>query len=157
MRTINSTKEKLEMRNSKRCWSFVIAPIIAASLALVIFAPNYFTNNPPENPIIRTIALSYAFDVTDTRRLVGWADNVFIGKVIRQDGTKSRNDIPETQFKVELSDNVKGKLNGTVILNQQGGYKGIELILIANEEAKQELIEKYTTAYKNEIPFDMSK
>ena len=27
-------------------------------------------------------------------------------------------------------------------------------ILIANEEAKKELIEKYTTAYKNEIPFN---
>ena len=99
------------------------------------------------------------------------------------------DDTPETQFKVDVSDNVKGKFNGTVIVNQQGGFKRNELILIENDqllhegqsylfvtkhmkeenwntlvpvyagilianEAKKELIEKYTTAYKNEIPFN---
>ncbi|MDQ0888785.1 hypothetical protein QFZ81_003873 [Paenibacillus sp. V4I9] len=181
------------MRYSKSRWSFVLGSIIVASIALAIFVPNYFTNNPPENPVIRTVASSNAFDVTDTRRLVGWADNVFVGKVIKQDGTKSLDSTPETQFKVEVSDNVKGKFNRTVIVNQQGGFKRNELILIendqllhegqsylfvtkhlkeenwntlvpvygdiliANEEAKIEIIEKYTTAYKNEIPFNMSK
>ncbi|MDQ8739459.1 hypothetical protein [Paenibacillus sp. LHD-38] len=193
---IGVSKAKLEMGNSKRRWTFVIASVMAASLALAIFGPNYFTNNPPENPGIRIIDLSKistAFDVSDTRRLVGWADNVFIGKVIGQDGTKSIDGFPETQFKVEVSDNIKGEFNGTVIVNQQGGYKGNELILIendqllqegqsylfvtrhlkkenwntlvpvygdiliTNEEAKKELIEKYTTAYKNEILFNMSK
>lgn len=190
---IGVSKAKFEMGNSKRRWSIVIAPVMVASLALAIFGPNFFTNNPPENPVIRTIELSTAFDVSDTRRLVGWADNVFIGKVIGQDGTISRDGIPETQFKVEISDNIKGEFNGTVIVNQQGGYKGNELILIendqllqegqsylfvtrhlkeenwntlvpvygdiliTNQEAKKELIEKYTIAYKNEIPFNMSK
>lgn len=70
----------------------------------------------------------------------GLSKDVFVGKVIKQDGTKSLDSTPETQFKVEVSYNVKGKFNGTVI-----------------EEAKIELIEKYTTAYKNEIPFNMSK
>ncbi|MDQ0888602.1 hypothetical protein QFZ81_003690 [Paenibacillus sp. V4I9] len=190
---IGVTEAKLEMRNFKRRWLFVIVTIIAASFALAIFAPNYFTNNHPENPVVRTIASSNSFDVTDTRRLVGWADNVFVGKVIKQDGTKSLDRAPETQFKVEVSDNVKGIFNGTVIVNQQGGFKRNELILIendqllhegqsylfvtkhlkeenwntlvpvygdiliANEEAKKELIKKYTKAYKNEIPFNMSK
>jgi hypothetical protein len=183
----------VEMRYSKSRWSFVLGSLIVASIALAIFAPNYFTNNPPENPVIRTFASSNAFDVTDTCRLVGWADNVFVGKVIKQVGTKSLDGNPETQFKVEVSDNVKGEFNGTVIVNQQGGFKRNELILfendqllhdgqsylfvtkhlkeenwntlipvygdilIANEEDKKELIEKYTTAYKNEIPFNMSK
>ncbi|MGM0885238.1 MAG: hypothetical protein ACQEXQ_29870 [Bacillota bacterium] len=190
---IGVSKAKLDMGNSKRRWTFVIAPVMVTSLALVIFGPNYFTNNPPENPVIRTIEHSNAFDVSNTRRLVGWADNVFIGKVIGQDGTKSIDGFPETQFKVEVSDNIKSEFNGTVIVNQQGGYKGNELILIendqllkegqsylfvtrhlkeenwntlvpvygdiliTNEEAKKELIEKYTTAYKNEIPFNMSR
>lgn len=135
---IGVSKAKLEMGNSKSRWTFVIASVMAASLALAIFGPNYFTNNPLENPVIRTIEQSNAFNVLDTRRLVGWADNVFIGKVIGQDETKSRYDIPETQFKVEVSDNIKGEFYGTVIVNQQGGYKGNELILIENDQLLQE-------------------
>jgi hypothetical protein len=183
------SKAKLEMGSSKFRWSVIIGPAIAASLALGIFAPNYFTNNLPENPIIKTIENSSAFDLSDTRQLVGWGDNVFIGKVLVQDGTKSLDGIPETQFKVEVTDNIKGEFDGTVIVNQQGGYKEQELILvendqllkegqsylfvtkyleeenwhtlvpvygdilITNEDEKEELIEKYTTAYENEIPF----
>ncbi|MEK8133163.1 hypothetical protein WMW72_35400 [Paenibacillus filicis] len=169
------------MRYSKRSWSFIIGCIIVASITVVIFAT--------KRPVIKTMALSYAFDVTDTRRLVGWADNVFVGKVVKQVGTKTLIGTPETQFKVEVSDNIKGKFNGTVIVNQQGGFNKFELILIENDqllqegqsylfvtkhlkeenwntlvpvygdilidnkEAKKELIDKYTKAYKNEIPY----
>ncbi|MDQ8737882.1 hypothetical protein [Paenibacillus sp. LHD-38] len=112
---------------------------------------------------------------------------------MKQNGTKSLDGFPETQFKVEVYENVKGKFNGIVIVNQQGGYQGDELVLIENdqlvnegqsylfvtkhlkeenwntlvpvygdilidnEEAKKELIDKFTTAYKNEIPFNMSR
>lgn len=132
------SKAKLEMGNSKVRWSFIIGPAIAASLALGIFASNYFTNNPPENPIIKTIENSSAFDLSDTPQLVGWADNVFIGKVLVQDGTKSLDGIPETQFKVEVTDNIKSELEGTVIINQQGGYKEHELILVENDQLLKE-------------------
>lgn len=132
------SKAKLEMGNSRFRWSFIIGPAIAASLALGIFTSNYFTNNPPENPIIKTIENSSAFDLSDTPQLVGWADNVFIGKVLVQDGTKSLDGIPETQFKVEVTDNIKGELDGPVIVNQQGGYKEDELILVEDDQLLKE-------------------
>jgi hypothetical protein len=135
---IGVSKAKIEMGNSKFRWSFIIGPAIAASLALGIFVPNYFTNNPPERLIIKTIENSSAFDLSDTRQLVGWADNVFIGKVLVQDGNKSLDGIPETQFKVEVTDNIKGELDGTVIVNQQGGYKGKELILVDDDQLLKE-------------------
>jgi hypothetical protein len=132
------SKAKSEMGKSKRKWSYIIGPVIAASLALGIFVPNYFTNNPPENPVISSIEYNHAFDVSDIRRLVGWSDNVFIGKVKEQVGTKSKDGIPETQFKVEVSDNIKGNFEGTVIVNQQGGYKENELILIEGDQLLKE-------------------
>ena len=186
-------KAKSEMAYSKRRWSFGIVPIIVASMVLGVFVPNFFINNSPENPIIKTIEYSNAFDISDTRKLVGWADNVFIGEVKIQSGTKSLDGIPETQFKVEVTDNIKGEFDGTITVNQQGGYKENELILIendqliqegqsylfvtkyleeenwhtlvpvygdiliTNEDEKEELIMKYTTAYKNEVPFEIGE
>ncbi len=128
------TKANLEMHNSKRRWFFNIGPAIAVSLAVGIFALNYFTNDSPENPIIKTIEYSNTFDLADTRQLVGWSDNVFIGKVLEQSGTKSLDGIPETQFKVEVTDQIKGELDGTVIVNQQGGYEDKELILVEGDQ-----------------------
>ena len=186
------TKAKLEMDKSKRKWPFILAPALAVALALGIFAPSYFTNNLTENPVTKTIEHSSAFDISDPQRLVGWADNVFIGTVLKQDGAKSIDGIPETQFEVEVSDNIKGDINGTVIVNQQGGYKDDELILVENDQLLQEgksylfvtkhleeegwntlvpvygdiliatnedkinIVEKYKKAYAEEIPFELN-
>ncbi|WP_186673954.1 hypothetical protein [Sporosarcina sp. BP05] len=183
------SKAKLEIGNSKRKWSFIIGPAIAASLALGIFVPNFITNNPPENPIIKTMETNSVIDIYNPREVVGFSDNVFLGKVIKQVGTKSLNGYPETQFEVEVIDNIKGELNGTVKVNQQGGYEGEYLFLMeddkllleeqtylfatrylkeenwhtvipvggdiqfSNDEERKKLIEKYTKAFKEEIPF----
>lgn len=61
-------------------------------------------------------------DFSDKYKLVGAVDNVFIGTVIKEDGTKSLDGPPETQFAVEVIENVKGNLSGEVKVNQQGGY-----------------------------------
>lgn len=69
----------------------------------------------------------YPFDVTDARQIVGDADNVFTGRVIEQVGTqeliKSGAGVPapRTLFSVEVQDNVKGNLDGTVVVSQDGG------------------------------------
>lgn len=128
------SKAKSEMGKSKRKWSFIIGPVIAASLALGIFGPNYFLNNPPENPIIRTMETNTVIDIYNPREVVGFSDNVFLGKVIKQVGTKSLNGYPETQFEVEVLDNIKGELKGTIKVNQQGGYDGEYLILMEDDK-----------------------
>jgi len=86
-----------------------------------------------------------AFNVTDDRELVGFADNVFIGKVIAQTGNKSNTApagkvgfSPQTQFSVEVLENIKGNLSGIIIVSQYGGYKeknGINrLVLMDGDE-----------------------
>jgi len=71
-------------------------------------------------------------NVTDDRELVGAAHNVFIGKVIAQTGNKPNTPpaeagdtpgfSPQTQFSVEVLENIKGKLNGIITVSQYGGY-----------------------------------
>lgn len=68
---------------------------------------------------------SFAIDVTDDNKLVGAAHNVFVGKVIDQTGTKTDRSSPQTQFSVEILENIKGNLTGIVTVNQGGGYENI--------------------------------
>jgi len=75
----------------------------------------------------------YMADFTDDRRLVGAVDNVFVGHVIAQVGTTPSEDVPETQFAVEVVETVKGTLRGKVIVNQEGGMQGDAPILFDHD------------------------
>ena len=77
--------------------------------------------------------LDFGFEVRDERQLVGDADNVFVGRVLEQVGSEEpvyeaagdpsvAPDTPETRFSVEVEENIKGKLDGAVEVNQNGGY-----------------------------------
>jgi len=76
----------------------------------------------------------WVIDPSDDSKLVGWAENVFIGKVNSQTGNKTRIGTPETQFSVEVLDNIKGKLDGTITVNQQGGIEQGKLYLFENDK-----------------------
>ena len=67
----------------------------------------------------------YSFDVANDRELVGVAHNVFVGKVIAQTGTTT-DPYLRTQFSVEVLENIKGNLTGTVTVSQKGGYEHFE-------------------------------
>ena len=73
------------------------------------------------------ITADYAFDVSDDRNLVGFADNVFLGRVLKVEDIVSTSDTsappedPRSIFAVEVSENVKGNLEGTVRVAQDGG------------------------------------
>ena len=61
----------------------------------------------------------YVTDVQDQRRLAGLADAIFVGEVLEQIGTKSITEgIPETQFRVQVVESLKGDLSGQVTVNQ---------------------------------------
>lgn len=81
-------------------------------------------------PLTNTISLMYDVDYSDERILVGASHNVFVGKVIRKIGNKSDTDTPKTQFEVEVIHNIKGKLEGVVIVDQTGGYENGILYLV---------------------------
>lgn len=69
-----------------------------------------------------------AFDVTEERLLVGFADNVFVGRVAEELGSEGLAEDaagpydPLTRFSVEVVENVKGGLGGTVTVIQRGAY-----------------------------------
>ena len=71
----------------------------------------------------------YAVDAMDTRELVGFATNVFVGQVVEETGSEGatlsgpdERVVPRTQFAVDVLKNVKGNVEGTVTVSQTGGY-----------------------------------
>ncbi|MCK9351154.1 MAG: hypothetical protein WCT49_05600 [Candidatus Paceibacterota bacterium] len=79
-----------------------------------------FSAPPPSASSIHAV---YAADFTNNDILAGASHNIFIARVIKQDGEKALGASPETQFKVEVIENIKGDLQGTVTVDQFGGYK----------------------------------
>lgn len=104
--------------------------ISAAVLFFGIFIGTYFMLNQPTETEIKNMEVGYAVDVSDPRKLVGFADNVFIGRVIEQVSTKKISGYPETQFEVKVLKKIKGDLDGTIIVNQNGGYEGNQLTVV---------------------------
>jgi hypothetical protein len=65
----------------------------------------------------------YPANYADSRILVGASQNIFVGKVLGQLGTRDRGIGLETQFLVWIIFNIKGSLQGTVTVDQLGGYE----------------------------------
>lgn len=81
-------------------------------------------------PIQKTIEVQYAADFSDDKIFMGASHHVFVGKVIKEAGTKDAGMDPETQFEVEVIHNIKGNLQGNVIVEQAGGYINGVLYLV---------------------------
>jgi hypothetical protein len=103
---------------------FVITLTIGAGLHMNIIKLPY---------TVAGMHAQYDADYGDDRVLVGGSNNVFVGKVIEQVGSTPSDGIPFTQFSVEIIDNIKGKLEGTVVVNQTGGYKDGILYMMGGE------------------------
>lgn len=106
----------------------------ALALALVLGGTT-LAQRFSSQPRVLHVDISHVADFNDTRRLAGFADNVFIGRVLEQTGTHSPDGVlPETLFKVDVIRSLKGSLSGTVAVNQQGGFSADENALILIEE-----------------------
>lgn len=68
--------------------------------------------------------VDHGFDVTDDRLLVGFAKNVFVGRVTKKAGSDDSvsSGIPYTLFSIQVLENVKGNLDGAITVAQAGGY-----------------------------------
>ncbi|MDO8659307.1 MAG: hypothetical protein Q7K54_01775 [Candidatus Parcubacteria bacterium] len=101
----------------------IVKNIIIGSIVLVAILGIGLYTNTIKLPITREIHVQYVADFSDDRILMGASHNVFVGKVIKQVGDKRLGETPETQFTVEVLSNIKGDLQGTIVVNQLGGYK----------------------------------
>ncbi|WP_079509246.1 hypothetical protein [Mesobacillus jeotgali] len=134
---VRMAKNEMGSKSNKR-WMLIAAPAIAAIIAFSAAGSDLVLQQPPKNPEIQNLQASYAFDISDHNQLVGWADNVFVGKVIEAEGTSNEDGMLETQFRVEVAENIKGHLEGMIIVNQQGGYEGNKLLLVENDQLLKE-------------------
>ncbi|MGG0185121.1 hypothetical protein [Bacillus rhizoplanae] len=108
----------------------LVISIALVALAGVFTAVQYNKPTPMETIVVETTNIG---DFKDKRQLVGAAQNVFIGKVIKKSGDKRLSELPETQFQIEVLDNIKGHLKGTITVNQQGGKKEDQLHLVEGD------------------------
>ena len=119
------------MLRSARTSAALLAGIAAVATVGVLVAPRVGESGHEHDvhaeERVYVSQSAYPFDIGDDELLVGASDNVFVGRV-----TKLENDVSESatsdppmaqsQFSVEVDENIKGQLDGTVTVNQAGGY-----------------------------------
>lgn len=69
--------------------------------------------------------VEHAFSGSDDTDLVGFADNVFVGRVkerVGSTGVTPARPYGSTRLSVEVLENVKGRLGGTVTVGQEGSF-----------------------------------
>lgn len=107
----------------------VVIGLIAVVLAGFSF---YVTTLSPINPNGGDMDMRYIADFSDDRNVIGFAGNVFVGKIIEVlKHTKSDN-LPVTLYKVEVVHNIKGILKGSVVVMDIVGYS-------VDDEGKEKL------------------
>jgi hypothetical protein len=124
------------MAGMKSKATLVLLLLLLISLLTYTFSAGQWTGADPNEAQGEPFAFSeveYFFEVRDERQLVGEADNVFVGRVVKKvgDSGSPREQLPDsgavtgtprTQFAVEVEENVKGSLDGVVTVSQEGGY-----------------------------------
>ena len=106
------------------------AKILSSVIGLLVLVPVFVWvgvyTNVIKLPIVREIGGSAlrppGFGTTDF--FIHDSDNIFTGRVVKQVGSEPNDfGMTSTQFSVEVISNIKGDLKGSVIVNQEGGYK----------------------------------
>jgi hypothetical protein len=117
----------LILRSGKTLAVLVLAVSVLVLVAIQIGVVSSGHTPKAETPVGIAQA-SYNFNVADERLLVGSADNVFVGRVVEvkdnlsTSGPSEDPPLAQSQFAVEVLENIKGQLVGTVTINQGGGY-----------------------------------
>ncbi len=119
---------RLTTRRNPRTPLMLGLAAIALGVALGVISAYRSSDATPSTQKVVGVHVSSGFDVADTRKLVGFATDVFIGRVVHIVGTDSLPDTapggpetPVTRFAVEVEENIKGRAEGTVTVNQMGG------------------------------------
>ncbi len=84
-------------------------------------------------PFVRSIEVRLIDGLDDDRVLVGVSHVVFVGKITKKIGQTAGETGPLTQYEVQVIQNIKGTLVGSVILNQEGGYENGILSLVEGQ------------------------
>jgi hypothetical protein len=99
-----------------------ILALLAAGAIAATAVPLAVTGGGIEPVKVTAIHYISAADFSDDRRLAGFAEDVFLGRVTAPGTTVQREPVLETHFQVDVLDSIKGSAGGTVLVAQQGGY-----------------------------------
>jgi hypothetical protein len=121
--------KSIKSRDKKRPRRFVAALIVAA------FASGFAGSaTAPASPWHMgdscVIEAEFLPAVSDMRFIAGNSDDIFVGKVIGQSGTRVKRTGPQTQFNVKVLETLKGDVTGQMVVNQDGGVKDGSLCLV---------------------------
>lgn len=104
-----------------------------------------------ENVKIKSITPLTVVALNNPQEFIGFADHVFVGKIKEHIGNfpppdpKNGMPVPYNKYKVEVLENIKGKLKNEVEIVKKGGYKEIDgnkvLIRIDSEDMNDYLPE----------------
>ena len=97
-----------------------IVPLVLG-LAAILAVAYAAASRGPGGGAVRNIEVLPAFDTGDPRKLVGFATDVFVGRVVGPRGGGGEQDAPHTTFAVEVRESIKGRASGVVPLRQMGG------------------------------------
>lgn len=96
------------------------AVVIAAGLCSIKYFTTLFDSK--ESAIHIDKPFHYSKDFSDKRELGKFADNIFIGEVVKESGREPITGNHDTQFTIRITQNIKGALLGDITVNQEGGY-----------------------------------
>ena len=106
-----------------------LAAVIVGFVAYAVLARE--TPDPATTGVIN-LEVNYAFEPADEEQLVGFATNVFVGRVVEKVGAEGAplsgpgdEVVPRTQFSVAVLKDIKGDLDGEVTVSQTGGYDNV--------------------------------
>lgn len=117
-----------------------------STLIIIVTALLFLVYTPKNDDVkVRVLQPQYVADFINPRVLVGASHNAFVGKVIRQVGSERHDLWPETQFEVQVISNIKGNLEGIVIVNQEGGYKDRVLYVFELGDSDSYMLEPGST------------
>lgn len=89
---------------------------LAAGILAWWFVPPLLYCGPP------VIAhATWVIDASNDRELAGFADDIFFGRVTEKVGQTTLGSFPQTNYRVEVLEVLKGSAAGVVAVSQQGG------------------------------------
>lgn len=122
-------------------------------MLLVMFNMVCFTCNQSIGKVQEVVNVSaiQTFDTADINELLSFSDNVFLGRVKKELGVKAIDSSVETQYSVEVLNNIKGSLQGTIVLDSMGGMmNGIKYTMNNNEKLEAKSCYIFYTKYNSE-------
>jgi hypothetical protein len=135
MRITNSTALRSTRRQSAT--RAALALLAAGAVSVGALQAGCGGKVADEKPVkVSTIEFISAADFSDDRRLAGFAQDVFIGRVAGEGRTVAKEPVLETDFSVDVVETIKGSAKGNVVVAQTGGYLpgGAELRLMEGDQ-----------------------